>query len=496
MSLKRWATSDELGMAPKKKFFSARAYTDLSYGAASRSAYERDKQSIMLGRAFGRLQYKTQIFTVDKERDGSRPTHSRNRLTHSLIVEAIATELGKHFELNVPLISAIALGHDIGHCPFGHAGERALNAMFDCYFSLGRFEKAYFENSYQGKRLNFFKHNHHSLRVAEYLGRQYLCMNPVARKVPKDRSLRGLNLSIAVREGMLRHTSISPDLLSVYAEYNDWIRGENHNSLLHIFDDLQERKCSFTLEGQVVDIADEIAQVFHDLEDGLGNESIAYSNITETSLYKDAVQSYRAASQSSKHRSTKRDTSEIRLNRMTYDRGNIGKPELDIFENVRGRAICSFIKNYLVAMVKRNVTETFHRHRRRKGATAEIVMRPEAGPKVSRKVFATRMIDFDSKTSGLLSELRSEVIKRDIWGDEKVLEQDRRSANTVRDLFKMYAERPGTLPRLRKAEYRRLKNDWGGLTAMKYLTIVDRIQGMEDEYAKDQLRKLSKSHYR
>src|SRR5436190_229724 len=134
-----------------------------------RSEYQRDRDRIVHSAAFRRLEYKTQVF-VNHEGD-----LFRTRLTHSLEVAQIARHLARNLRLNEDLAEAIALAHDLGHTPFGHAGQDALNA---CMRPYGGFE-----------------HNAQSLRVVDELEDKYA-------------SFRGLNLTFETREGILKHCSL------------------------------------------------------------------------------------------------------------------------------------------------------------------------------------------------------------------------------------------------------------------------------------------------
>ena len=131
-----------------------------------RTPFQRDRDRIVHAKAFRRLRHKTQVF-VDPEGD-----HFRTRLTHTLETTGIARGVGRALRLNEDLVEAIGLGHDLGHPPFGHAGEQALDELLR-------------ERGGRG-----FRHNEHSLRVVERL----------------ERDGRGLNLTWEVRDGILKHT--------------------------------------------------------------------------------------------------------------------------------------------------------------------------------------------------------------------------------------------------------------------------------------------------
>ncbi|MDP2929438.1 MAG: deoxyguanosinetriphosphate triphosphohydrolase [Candidatus Omnitrophota bacterium] len=176
---------------------------------AYRSCYQRDRDRIIYSTAFRRLEYKTQVF-VNHEGD-----YYRTRLTHTLEVAQIAKSIARALRLNEDLVEAISLAHDLGHTPFGHSGEDALNeAMKD----------------YGG-----FDHNTQGLRVVDYLEERYP-------------DFPGLNLTYEVREGIIKH-STAYDLPRPWAPF--------------------EPTASPLLEIQVVDVADEIAYDNHDLDDGI-----------------------------------------------------------------------------------------------------------------------------------------------------------------------------------------------------------------------------------
>src|SRR6478736_4174269 len=139
-----------------------------------RTPFQRDRDRIAHSKAFRRLRLKTQVF-VDPEGD-----HFRTRLTHTLETTGIARGVARALRLNEDLVEAIGLGHDLGHPPFGHAGEQALDALLQKRFDRG------------------FRHNEHSLRIVDVL----------------ERDGRGLNLTQEVRDGILNHTGPDePDTL-------------------------------------------------------------------------------------------------------------------------------------------------------------------------------------------------------------------------------------------------------------------------------------------
>lgn len=192
-----------------------------------RTAFQRDRDRIIHSRAFRRLKHKRQVFLT------SESDHYRTRITHTLEVSQISRTMARALGLNEDLTEAIALGHDIGHTPFGHLGEVILNDIMTGAKT--------FAGQISGRNFGGFKHNYQSLRVVDFLERKY--------------AFNGLNLTAPVREGILKHTR----LLRGRFNYPDfYYEGLNFES--------DPASC---LEGQVVAICDEIAQRTHDLEDGM-----------------------------------------------------------------------------------------------------------------------------------------------------------------------------------------------------------------------------------
>lgn len=193
-----------------------------------RSEYQRDRDRIIHSTAFRRLEYKTQVF-VNHEGD-----LYRTRLTHSIEVAQIARSISRTMGLDEDLTEAIALAHDLGHTPFGHAGQDALNA---CNKSLGGFE-----------------HNHQSLRVVDQLERSYA-------------DFPGLNLTFEAREGILKHCHLqhAKELGDVGQRFLD----KTHPSL----------------EAQLTNLADEIAYNNHDIDDGLRSGLITIEQLRDVELF-------------------------------------------------------------------------------------------------------------------------------------------------------------------------------------------------------------------
>jgi dGTPase len=191
---------------------------------SSRTPFQRDRERIVQARAFRRLAGKTQVFT-------SRASdHFRSRLTHTIEVAQIARAVANSLGLNEDLAETLALVHDIGHPPFGHAGERALDRC------LGR----------HGRR---FDHNLHALRIVEHFEQRYAAH-------------RGLNLTLGVREGIIKHSR----------DYTP----EQHPELAGYL--LAQRP---PLEAQLIDLADEIAYLTADLDDGVESGLLEIGHIRD-----------------------------------------------------------------------------------------------------------------------------------------------------------------------------------------------------------------------
>ena len=198
-----------------------------------RSEFQRDRDRIIHSTAFRRLEYKTQVF-VNHEGD-----LFRTRLTHSLEVAQIARSTARSLRLNEDLVEAIALAHDLGHTPFGHAGQDTLNS---CMKDYGGFE-----------------HNLQSLRVVDVLEERYAAFD-------------GLNLCYETREGILKHCS------------------RKNAKALGALGERFMRKQQPSLEAQLCNLADEIAYNNHDVDDGLRSGLISLQQLLEVRIFRRHLQ--------------------------------------------------------------------------------------------------------------------------------------------------------------------------------------------------------------
>jgi dGTPase len=189
-----------------------------------RNDFQRDRDRVIHARAFRRLEAKTQVFTRRYS------DHFRNRLTHTLEVSQISRTIAGTLDLNVDLAEALALVHDIGHPPFGHAGEKALNAAMR-------------------EHGLFFDHNLHALRIVEDFEQRYA-------------AFRGLNLTFEVREGIIKHS-------------RDYDANAHPELAEYLLDRLPP------LEAQLIDLTDEIAYNTADLDDGYEAHLLSLEEIRE-----------------------------------------------------------------------------------------------------------------------------------------------------------------------------------------------------------------------
>jgi dGTPase len=227
-----------------------------------RGAFQRDRDRIIHSTAFRRLVYKTQVF-VNHEGD-----HYRTRLTHSLEVAQIGRTVATALGLNEQLVEAICLAHDLGHTPFGHAGQDALN---QCMHSYGGFE-----------------HNLQSLRVVDELEERYA-------------AFLGLNLTFESREGILKHCS------------------KRHARKLGELGErfLQRRQPG--LEAQLANIADEIAYNNHDVDDGLRAGLLTEEELAATALFSENYEHTRSLSDKISRRAMIHETVRAMINEIVTD---------------------------------------------------------------------------------------------------------------------------------------------------------------------------------
>ena len=221
--------NDLLGCAVKNGESRGRRIPEQSH--PFRTDFQRDRDRILHSKAFRRLEYKTQVFLNDAG------DHYRTRLTHTIEVAAVARTIARSLRLNEDLTETICLAHDLGHTPFGHAGERALNRIMKPYGG--------------------FDHNLQALKIVDELEIKYA-------------SYDGLNLTWEVRTGLLKHR-----------------RTEDGKPVML---DGEELPPCPSLEAQIADVADDLTYYGHDVEDGLESGLLDLETLSGTEMWKRACE--------------------------------------------------------------------------------------------------------------------------------------------------------------------------------------------------------------
>jgi dGTPase len=327
---------------------------------AYRTEFQRDRDRIVHSRAFRRLRHKTQVF-ISFEND-----HFRNRLTHSLEVSQLSRTVARALSLNEDLVEAISLGHDVGHPTFGHSGEAALNEVLQ-----GRAPEMGAAGQVDA---GGFKHNYQSLRVVDLLERQY--EHP------------GLNLTDQVREGILKHTATRPDV-----RYPDLVtEGLYLGQPAH-------------LEGQLVNLADDVAQQIHDLDDGLRNRDVEFGEVSRLQVAREVTR-------------------------------RLG-PRYEAAESdyMRRAMVMRGITHLMVASIVRESAE-----RIRRWSEAQRV-RTHEDFRQRREALENDLIALAPRGHDLYHEVRSFVYRRIIAGGAVSLGDDR-ARRFVKQLFKAYHDNP------------------------------------------------------
>ena len=209
-----------------------------------RSSFQRDRDRIIHSASFRRLKHKTQVF-VNTEGD-----HFRTRITHSIEVAQIARSISRYLCLNDDLAETLSLAHDLGHTPFGHAGEESLN---DCMINFGGFD-----------------HNLQTLRIVMFLENKYL-------------KFKGLNLSIETLDGLIKHNGPFTEMGKL-----DQIIG------IRKFKDNINFNSNTSLEAQISAISDDIAYNNHDIQDGIKAKVFSLNDLLEIKFFSEIYKSYKS----------------------------------------------------------------------------------------------------------------------------------------------------------------------------------------------------------
>ncbi len=343
-----------------------------------RGEFQRDRDRIVHSGAFRRLVYKTQVF-VNHEGD-----LYRTRLTHSLEVAQIARTIARALDLNEQLVEAICLAHDLGHTPFGHAGQDSLNA---CMQDFGGFE-----------------HNLQSLRVVDELEDKYA-------RFP------GLNLSYETREGMLKHCS----------RRNARELGELGKRFLE--------GGQPGLEAQLANLADEIADNHHDVDDGLRAGLLSIDDLSSVALFSDQFDIVSSEFSDSSERVLTHETVRGMINRIVTDLLDTSRAALNLarpadIEDVRGRP------RPLIGFSP----EVYEEHRALK-----------------------------------------RFLQKSLYRHERVLSMTERADKIVTGLFDVYFSDPATMPEEHATKVVTWEQELGD--AGRARAVADYVAGMTDRYA-------------
>lgn len=344
--------------------------SEMELDKAPRTPFQKDRDKIMHCRAFRRLQGKTQVFVAHFG------DHFRTRLTHSIEVAQISRDLARNLGLNEDLAESVALAHDLGHTPFGHAGQDAMDEMMK-------------EHGLS------FEHNEQSLRIVDKLEDIYP-------------HFKGLNLSYEVREGMMKHQT-------------SW-----DNSGAKII-------AHPSLEGQLVNLADEIAYNNHDIDDGLRAGLLTLEELAKLELWQRAL---------------------------AHTHAKYGK-------DISRRHLISRTVSALISLMIRDVLEY----------STKLI--EEHNIKTLDDVYAygKPLISFSPEMLSLNANLKS-YLARTFYASEQVLTLSHKGQEVIKTLFTYYMEH--------EAEFPGLHNDDEPLA----VRVKDYIAGMTDEFAAKELESI------
>lgn len=366
-----------------------------------RNEFSRDRDRIKYSRAFRRLEHKAQIYSHKKG------DHFRTRLTHTLEVVQIARSLSRNLNLNEDLVEAIAVGHDIGHTPFGHQGERTLDKIMTG------------EDDLSGKlryRINYggFKHNFHSLKILDQL--------EVKHDIHK-----GMNLTWQVLEGVLKHTKIKRHKVCKNCG-NCWdIKRFISNK--EFLEDYLEHRFSVTLEGQIVAVADEIAQRQHDIDDGMRDKDLSL-NFSEVSEY--LIAEFNKVIQKNSEDTIYIDNLENLKNNIEKEipKTNIRREDLYKITILAGNVIDFFIKDVTIKSLEniyKDVENNVVNHN-------------------GKKIFTKNFVNFSS-IGKEVNDIIEKYIKTKILNSYNVNRFDGKAIYIIRRLFKAYYTNPRQMPK-------------------------------------------------
>lgn len=360
----------------------------------NRTEYQRDWERIIHSKAFRRLEDKAQIYTL------SKGDHFRTRLTHTLEVTQIARGIARELRLNEDLVEAIALGHDLGHTPFGHVGERTLNQILEN------------ENVEGG-----FKHNFQGVKVVSYLEEKY-------------GEFAGIDLTYQVMEGILKHTGICKckepctnktkglDCPKNILQIDSFLCNGDRRMLNPKYD------FATTLEGQVVAVADEIAQRAHDLDDGIASGIISerefLNELGKDGLCKELYENIR------------KSISYIREDERDY---------IDILDIKRARIVSDVITYFIAKIVEDSQNEINKYEEKMKIPDYRDTNTLGELSKIESLVIEEKLIYFRGNTEKVRRRLE-EISSNKIINSEEVNCFDGKGKYIIRKLYKAYKTNP------------------------------------------------------
>jgi len=340
-----------------------------------RTAFQRDRDRIIHTTAFRRLEYKTQVFVV------SEGDYYRTRLTHTLEVAQIGRTIARALGVNEDLTETICLGHDLGHPAFGHSGEQTLNALMAGHGG--------------------FDHNRQTLRIVEKLEERYP-------------GWPGLNLSWEAREGLVKHET----------EYDVSDAREYDPNLA----------CS--LEGQIANIADEMAYTAHDLDDGLHSGLLSLHELGQVRLWEEL-------------------TAQLAI-----------QPCADLEQIDRHRLIRT--------LIGWGVTDAVQ-------ATAQRLSEERIGSIAELRARGKPIIGFSDEAASLIRELKGFLYQR-LYRHWRVMRMAAKAQRMLEALFRAYTGEPGQLPEAVQARAR----GGDGLERI----VCDYVAGMTDRFALEEYARL------
>lgn len=444
-----------------------------------RSKYQRDKDRILYSKAFRRLSGKTQVFLAGND------DHARTRLTHTLEVAQISRTIAKSLGLNEELTEAIALGHDIGHTPFGHVGERMLNRIMNGCYEIGDFNNEYeVLNNMKG-----FKHNWQSIRVATEL-------EP------------SMNLTDYTLWGILNHSEIENGGCEV--------KGEDQSCLLRHETD---RKCSINLEGKeslsfyknmkvkyicvydriaekwsfeglIVQLADEIAQRHHDIEDAL-EYNIIYEDelcdkLKEIFTFDKYMQIIKQEDEINNMEEFSKSIEEHKKNLHDVE-DSISKGNVDVYKSKFSKFIVNLLTTDVILNTKNKLNKIIDEYK--------IKDKCDFYSKKTKIKNYKSVVSFSNFISEQDKQLKS-FLKNRILNSHKAQTMDGVGQYIIRELFKAYIINPQQLPdkTIIKLFENLYKENEDELNKYKYLD--KNSEKYLDKYNVGELRnKLSEYHY-